>query len=179
MNINVNNTNNCYSPKKINSIYFKNNFINLNDSFENLSLKKFAIEKNDNKIKISSSKNADKIKRLKNLFEKGGKFIYEDLTSPRKYNNLQGSFNKKFLESEFYKKNDKKIFNDNDKDNNINSDLLRLELMNLNCYTQKDIKSIKGIERFSSLSNNKKSNDKNFIGKNRRTISTISFLDIL
>jgi hypothetical protein len=175
-NTNTNNYNNN-TPKNIDNNNNNNNKINLNNSFE--ILKRFSIEKNDNKI--SSSKNAEKIKRLKNLFEKSGKFLYEDMDmiSPQRYNNLQGSFNKKFIESEFYKKNDKRIFNDNDKENNINSDLLRLELMNLNCYTQKDIKSIKGIERFSSLNNNKNKNDKNFINKNRRTISTISLLDIL
>ena len=112
----------------------------------------------ENLNKISKSKNAEKIKRLKKLFEKGGKFIYENMQSPQRSNNLQGSFNKKFKESEYFKKNDRRIFNENNNnENNMNSDLLRLELMNLNCYTQKDIKSIKGKERFSSLNYN---NDK-------------------
>lgn len=146
---------------------------NKNFNFENSYHEK--IGKNFNFEKKNLSKNAEKIKRLKNSFEKAGKLIDDNFANKKlnKFNNLQGSFNKKFSQTDYFKKLDERIFDDNDNKNNINSDLLRLELMNLNCYTQKDIKSINGNGNgngFSSMNN---------FYKERRTKSTFSLLDKL
>ena len=149
--------------------------------FKNFNYEK-SLEKNK---KNSDLKNIDKLKRMKNLFEKKPKFV-EDNSITNKRTNLLGlqglqglknSLTKKIsqtgtTEGDYFKKFDKRIFEENNEknENNMNSDLLRLELMNLNCYTNKDIKSIKGSDsRFSNLNN---------FSKDRRTKSTtFSILD--
>jgi hypothetical protein len=149
------------------------NKINLNDSYEKINEVITNFYGNCKEKKPSISKNADLIKRMKNRFEKGAKISDEQdraNSNSKGFNSLgfKTSYNGKGSVLDNWNKFDKKIFNSGVKlnENNLNSDILRLELMNLNCFSQKDINSIKGIDRFGS-------------SNKRRTVSMLSGLEIL
>jgi len=155
------------------------NRIDLNDSYEKINEVITNYYGKCKEKKPSISKNADLIKRIKNRFEKGGKILDEKDDNNFNFNfnsNFNGiKFNKTSSTGSFKDFKDKGSIIDNwnkfDKKNNLNSDILRLELMNLNCYSQKDINSIKGIDKFGieNKNNNKK----------RRTMSLFTDLDNL
>lgn len=147
----------------------KTNKINLNDSYEKINEAITNIYGKCKEKKPSISKNADLIKRMKNRFEKGGKILDEKYNSGPSLNSLRfrnsSKVNERGSVTDNWNKFDKKIFGGTE--NNLNSDILRLELMNLNCYSQKDINSIRGVEKFANTQ------------KVRRTKSTISDLNNL
>jgi hypothetical protein len=108
---------------------------------------------------------------MKTRIEKGGKIIDEKDTYNNNHNNLNNlnnlNFNKNSLTGLFKDKENIENWNKIDKRNNLNSDILRLELMNLSCYSKKDINYIKGIDKFG------------IINKQRKAKSALNDLDYL
>lgn len=132
----------------INDIKIHNN-INLNDSFDKLDniLSNYYEERKKSRNLNSVSKNTDYIKRFKNRFEKGVKLIPLEKDF-KNFNFTKTNFDVIKPRSsimENWNKFEKKHINSNRE--TTNSDILRLELINLNCYSNNEIEQLKGIEK--------------------------------
>ena len=131
----------------------KTNF-NLENSFEKLNniLSNYYEERKKQQSNLNSlSKTTEYIKRFKDRFEKGVKLIPIEKEYKKTFNFGKSNYN-------FDAKRPRSSVVDNwskfDNKPNIgsnreftNSDILRLELINLNCYSNNEIEQLKGIEK--------------------------------
>lgn len=120
--------------------------INLDDSYNklNILIDNFYEERRNPHTtnSLSLSKNTDYIKRFKDRFEKGAKLVPLKIENKNNTNIIKPSFEctrpkSSILES--WNKFDKKKINFRE---NMNSDILRLELINLNCYSKSELEAI-------------------------------------
>jgi hypothetical protein len=190
---------NLISQKIPNKINLNDSYDKINDTILNYynKSKEKPIEKEiENKNSFSKNKNIDMNKILKNTFEKPGKIInendinnfsasarasfsaYSNGNKNRKYRNSMDFNKSNFTEFLSFKEKgsvlDSFNFNLNKSEkknnsNNLNSDFLRLELMNINFYSKKDINNIKDNHNYRNK----------FCNIHRRTKSVLTDLDYL
>ncbi len=159
-----NNSSTIFNTNKITTISFlnptkktiegiNNNYNPLENSFEKLNhiLSNYYEErKKQQQSKANSfSKTTDYIKRFKNRFEKGVKLIpiEKEFKKTCNFTRSSGLFESKRPKSSVvdnWNKFDKKQVGFNSEF--TNSDILRLELINLNCYSNNEIEQLKGID---------------------------------
>lgn len=169
-NTNNNNTSSILYKNKINTksnLYttsnkvavgnIKNNISNngSENSYEKLNniLSNYYEERKKQQLNSNSvSKNTEYIKRFKNRFEKGVKLIPIEKEYKKNFNFTKTSSN--FYESKRPKSSVVDRWSKFDQKQNVesnreftNSDILRLELINLNCYSNNEIEQLKGIEK--------------------------------
>ena len=157
-----NNTSSIYNINKITTIsnFYPtsskkiNNNNPLENSFEKLNniLSNYCEERRKQQSNlISLSKTTDYIKRFKNRFEKGVKLIPIEKEFKKTFNFGKSSalFEAKRPRSSVvdnWSKFEKKQSLGYNREF-TNSDILRLELINLNCYSNNEIEQLKGIEK--------------------------------
>jgi len=162
-----NNTSTIYTKNKIKTasnfnLNIRANYKNINDnnnnqldnSFDRLNniLSNYYEErKKQNSNSQSFSKTTEYIKRFKNRFEKGSKLIPIEKEFKKSFNLVssvpfEAAKRPRSSIIDNWNKFDKKYASASNRDF-TNSDILRLELINLNCYSNNEIEQLKGIQK--------------------------------